>query len=129
MPRLVPAIRSRSSTLETSVASFAVNGAATSAPATITAASPVSTAGTVDVMVQNTYGTSAASIVDEFTYYAQVAISTTTLPTVVFESPYSVQLSANGGSGSYTWAVTSGKPASWTHLEQLWSAERHRNHH
>ena len=39
---------------------------------------------------------------------ASLAVSTTGLPSVVAGSAYSVQLSATGGAGSYTWSVGSG---------------------
>lgn len=39
---------------------------------------------------------------------ASLAVSTTALPDAVSGQPYSANLNAQGGSGAYTWAVTSG---------------------
>ncbi len=44
------------------------------------------------------------------TVYPVIHITTSALPATIIGSPYLVTLSANGGAGSYTWAVTGSLP-------------------
>ena len=84
--------------------SFVVNAATSSAPSSITATSPAGSAGTVDITVTNSSGTSTVSSNDQFTYFTPLAITPTasTTLTATYASPYSQSFAVSGGSGSYT---------------------------
>jgi hypothetical protein len=108
----------------TPASAFTVTPATATAAAYVMASSPAATrAGTVDITITNNFGTTATTANDEFTYFAPVAISTTTLPNATWNSGYSRPLVATGGSGSYSWTASdnlrtglalSGSGSTWT---------------
>jgi uncharacterized protein YhjY with autotransporter beta-barrel domain len=80
----------------------------------ITATAP-SGAGTVDVRVVNGGGTSATTAADHFTYNAITLSPASPLTAGAVAAAYSNTISASGGTGPYTFAVTSGSiPAGLT---------------
>ena len=82
----------------------------------ITATAPAG-AGTVDVRVTTTGGTSATSVADRFTYQSAptILISPSALPGWVVGASYSQTIAASGGVAPYSYAVTAGAlPAGWT---------------
>lgn len=95
----------------TRASAFTVTPATATAAAYVMASSPAATrAGTVDITVTNNFGTTATTANDEFTYFAPVAISTTTLPNATWNSGYGRPLVATGGSGSYSWTASDNLP-------------------
>ncbi len=59
------------------------------------------------VKVTDSGGDTATATLALIVNYAALSISTTTIPGAVANSPYSEQFVAAGGSGNYTWSVTS----------------------
>jgi hypothetical protein len=73
----------------------------------MTATSPAG-AGMVDVVVTNPFGSSVPGAGDRFTYVPTITVSPTTLPVAEAGVTYSQTISAGGGAGSYTYAVSAG---------------------
>ncbi|MDR3508443.1 MAG: putative Ig domain-containing protein [Caulobacteraceae bacterium] len=86
----------------TNATGFTVNSATQ-----ITATAPAGSAGTVDVTVVTTGGTSATGASDHFTYTA-IALSPGSLPAGAVATAYSQTITSSGGTGPYTYAVTAG---------------------
>jgi hypothetical protein len=74
----------------------------------LTAVSPAGAVGTVDVTVVNPAGTSATSAADQFTYFAVLTLSPSSLSAATANKSYSQTITATGGSGSYTFSLASG---------------------
>ncbi len=87
-------------------ASFSITPATSSAFAYITATSPAGNAGTVDVTVINTYGTSTIGTADQFTYIAPLTLSPTSLSNSDVGLAYNQSITASGGLGAITLTVS-----------------------
>jgi len=88
----------------TAATSFTVNSATS-----ITATAPAGAPGTVDVTVTTPGGTSATGANDRFTYFTPtLTLAPTTLTNPVYGTPYSQTVTASGGNGTYSYAVTAG---------------------
>ncbi len=94
----------------TPATSFSITAATSSTPASITMTAPEFTsAGTVDIIVTNSDGTSTASNEDQFTYYAPLVIAPASGSlTATYGSNFNETFTISGGSGSETLSVTSG---------------------
>ncbi len=76
---------------------------------TVTATAPAGAAGTVDVTVTTSGGTSGAGAGDHYTYVAPLTLAPSSpLTAATVGASYSNTISASGGTGPYTFAVTSG---------------------
>jgi uncharacterized protein YhjY with autotransporter beta-barrel domain len=73
----------------------------------LTVTSPAHTAGTVDITVTTPPGTSPTTAADHFTYNA-IVLAPSTLPAATVAAAYSQTITASGGAGGYSFAVTSG---------------------
>jgi IPT/TIG domain/Putative Ig domain len=92
---------------DTAATSFTVNS-----DTTITAVVPSSlSSGTVDTTVLSADGTSATTPADELTVgYPTMTLSPSTLPDAQVGVLYSSQITADGGTSPYTYAITNGAP-------------------
>jgi hypothetical protein len=77
----------------------------------IAAVSPVGAVGTVDITVTSPGGTSVKAKVDQFTYFAALTVSPSSLSAATARQNYSVTFTAAGGSGGYSFSVASGSLA------------------
>jgi CSLREA domain-containing protein len=94
----------------TAASSFSVNS-----DTQITAISPAGSAGTVDITVTNSYGTSATGSSDQFTHYTALTITpASTALSATYGASFSQTLTVSGGSGNYTLSNTSSLPPGLT---------------
>ena len=99
----------------TSAASFTLNAGSSTSLSTVSATSPAANAGTVDITVANSSGTSATGSNDKFTYWTPLEISPSgaTLNTT-YGTTFSQTFTVTGGSDSYTLSNTGTPPAGLT---------------